>query len=196
MLAVDRGRRSNCRLGSRARAIPAPGEPGQRREHRSLHPARRERCLHLLLELAHEQSELERLRDATQHRASLLGEADGGLEQLLHLKGGSDLDGRPTTLLCGAVRFDHPAARNLIAMLPAIIHVQAGAPPHTDWMPSTLRLMAAEARQLRPGGEAVITRLGDILVIQAIRSWIDTDPAARTGWLGALQDPRSDAPSP
>jgi AraC-like DNA-binding protein len=98
--------------------------------------------------------------------------------------------GRPTTLLCGAVRFDHPAARNLVAALPAIIHVQAGAPPHTDWMPSTLRLMAAEARQLRPGGEAVITRLGDILVIQAIRSWIETDPAARTGWLGALQDPQ------
>jgi AraC-like DNA-binding protein len=53
---------------------------------------------------------------------------------------------------------------------------------------SVLRLMAAEARELRPGGEAVITRLGDILVIQAIRSWIETDPAARTGWLGALQD--------
>ena len=50
--------------------------------------------------------------------------------------------------------------------------------------------MAAEARALRPGGEAVITRLGDILVIQAIRSWIETDPAARTGWLGALQDPQ------
>ena len=57
-------------------------------------------------------------------------------------------------------------------------------------MQSTLRLMAAEARELRPGGEAVITRLGDILVIQALRSWIETDPAARTGWLGALQDPQ------
>ena len=34
----------------------------------------------------------------------------------------------------------------------------------------------------------MITRLGDILVIQAIRSWIETDPAAQTGWLGALQD--------
>ena len=48
--------------------------------------------------------------------------------------------------------------------------------------------MAAEARELRPGGETVITRLADILVIQAIRSWIARDPAARTGWLGALRD--------
>ncbi len=96
--------------------------------------------------------------------------------------------GAPTTLICGAVRFDHPAARNLVAALPHMIHVEAGSSTQIEWMQSTLRLMAAEARTLRPGGEAVITRLGDILVIQAIRSWIDTDPGARTGWLGALQD--------
>ena len=31
----------------------------------------------------------------------------------------------------------------------------------------------------------MITRLGDILVIQAIRAWIESDPAAQKGWLGA-----------
>jgi AraC-like DNA-binding protein len=48
--------------------------------------------------------------------------------------------------------------------------------------------MAAEAKDRKPGGDAVITRLADLLVIQAIRSWIAQDPAAQTGWLGALQD--------
>ena len=62
-------------------------------------------------------------------------------------------------------------------------------------MEGTLRLMAAEARELRPGGEAVITRLADILVIQAIRTWIERDPAARPGWLGALRDRQSAARS-
>ena len=33
-----------------------------------------------------------------------------------------------------------------------------------------------------------MTRLADILVIQAIRSWMAKAPAAQTGWLGALQD--------
>jgi AraC-like DNA-binding protein len=96
--------------------------------------------------------------------------------------------GAPTTLICGAVRFDHPAARNLVQMLPKTILIEATNSPHMDWMQSTLRLMAAEATELRPGGEAVMTRLADILVVQAIRSWIETDPAAQTGWLGALQD--------
>jgi AraC-like DNA-binding protein len=96
--------------------------------------------------------------------------------------------GAPTTLVCGAVRFDHPAARNLIEILPPLLHVEAASSPELEWMQSTLRLMAAEAKQLRAGGEAIITRLGDILVIQAIRAWIENDPASQTGWLGALRD--------
>jgi hypothetical protein len=80
--------------------------------------------------------------------------------------------GAPTTLICGAVRFDHPAARNLVEILPPIMHLEAASAPQLDWMQSTLRLMAVEAHELRPGSEAVITRLGDILVIQAIRSWL------------------------
>lgn len=98
--------------------------------------------------------------------------------------------GEPTTLICGAVRLDHPAARRLVDVLPASVHIDASDLTVTELMQGTLRLMAAEARALRPGGEEVITRLADILVIQAIRSWMETDPAARTGWLGALQDPQ------
>ena len=98
--------------------------------------------------------------------------------------------GTPTTLVCGAVRFDHPAARNLVGILPQTIVIEASDTPRASSMQSALRLMALEAREFRPGGEAVITRLADILVIQAIRAWIETAPAARTGWLGALQDPQ------
>jgi AraC-like DNA-binding protein len=96
--------------------------------------------------------------------------------------------GAPTTMVCGAVRFDHPAAQQLSKLLPRRIIVEAWSSPQMEWMQSTLRLMAAEAGQQRPGGETLVTRLADILVIQAIRTWIDTDPAAQTGWLGALQD--------
>jgi len=57
-----------------------------------LKPPRRERRLHLVLELRHEQGEVERLRDASQHRASLLGQPDRCLEQLLHPQRGAHLD--------------------------------------------------------------------------------------------------------
>ena len=100
--------------------------------------------------------------------------------------------GAPTSVVCGTVRFGHPAAHNLVALLPRTIVIEGspGSPsPEADWMRSTLRLIAAEGRELRPGGEAVITRLSDILVIQAIRSWIAGDSSGQGGWLGGLQDP-------
>jgi AraC-like DNA-binding protein len=96
--------------------------------------------------------------------------------------------GTQTRMMCGAVRFDHPAARNLVALLPEIIFVDAASTPDVAWMQGTLALIAAETKQPRPGGEAVITRLADVLVIQAIRWWMETDPTAQTGWLGALRD--------
>jgi AraC-like DNA-binding protein len=96
--------------------------------------------------------------------------------------------GTPTTVICGVVRVDHPAAEHLVRLLPRMIRVDAWNSPDMEWIQSTLRLMAAEARELRPGGETVITRLADILVVQSIRAWIARDPAAQTGWLGALRD--------
>jgi AraC-like DNA-binding protein len=96
--------------------------------------------------------------------------------------------GEPTMLMCGAVRFDHPAAAQLVGMLPPIVAVEPSGSARDDWLQSTLRLMTAEAGERRPGGETVITRLADVLVIQTIRAWLERDPAAQTGWLGALQD--------
>jgi AraC-like DNA-binding protein len=96
--------------------------------------------------------------------------------------------GAPTTIVCGAVRFDHPAAQHLVRVLPRLVAVDAWTSPQMDWLQSTLRFIAAEASELRPGGETVITRLADILVIQAIRSWIEKEAGAQAGWIGALRD--------
>ena len=96
--------------------------------------------------------------------------------------------GAATSLICGTVRFGYPAAHQLIRLLPKLICIEAWQSPQMEWIQSTLRLMATEARLMRPGGETIITRLADILVIQAIRSWMAQDPLAQTGWLGALRD--------
>jgi AraC-like DNA-binding protein len=96
--------------------------------------------------------------------------------------------GALTHVICGGIRFEHPAARQLVAALPSIIHIESSRSSRSSWLRSTLELLAEETRDPKPGGEAVVSRLCDIVVIQAIRSWIETDPAAQTGWLGALRD--------
>ncbi len=96
--------------------------------------------------------------------------------------------GEQTNLVCGGIRFDQPAARHLLNSLPRLIHVRASRSVGASWLQTSLALMAEETQQVRPGSEAVISRLCDIVVIQAIRNWIEHDPAAQTGWLGALRD--------
>lgn len=96
--------------------------------------------------------------------------------------------GELTHLTCGVVRFDHVAGRQLIALLPRVLQIDTWNDDEGSWLQSTLRFIAREARELRPGGETVITHLADILVIQAIRSWIDSVPETERGWLAALRD--------
>lgn len=98
--------------------------------------------------------------------------------------------GEACRMICGAVKMDHPAARRLVQLLPQQIALDTWSDPESEPIQSALRLMAAEAEHPRPGGEAVITRLADVLVIQAIRSWMAHDPSANSGWLGAMQDPQ------
>lgn len=97
-------------------------------------------------------------------------------------------DGERVRMVCGIVSFDDAAARALIELLPPVIHVDATTEQGTA-VSDTIRLLGVELGDVRPGGEAVTTRLTDVLVIQAIRTWLDAE-GETTGWIGALQDDR------
>lgn len=97
-------------------------------------------------------------------------------------------EGELTHLTCGVVSFDHVAGKRLIAQLPGVLQIDTWNDDDASWLQSTLRFISREARELRPGGETVITHLADIIIIQAIRTWIDTAPEANQGWLAALRD--------
>lgn len=99
--------------------------------------------------------------------------------------------GRASQLICGVVTFDDPAARELMRTLPAVLFIGGDTFAASSTIRDTLRLMAGELSHLQPGGEAVATRLADILVVQAIRAWLTSshDDAA-SGWLRALHDGR------
>jgi AraC-like DNA-binding protein len=106
--------------------------------------------------------------------------------EILRLGGG----GERTTMICALFQFEDPAAQRLVELLPEIIRIDTWAAPQAEWVQSTLRMIAAEAMEMNPGGETVITRLADVLVIHAIRYWITHSTCTQPGWLGALRDPR------
>ena len=97
-------------------------------------------------------------------------------------------DGDITELTCGIMGFDQFAGKQLMQQLPPMLIVEPGQYNQQDWLNSTLQFIGQEARQLKPGGETIITHLGDILVIQLIRHWMEHSPQASEGWIGALRD--------
>jgi len=98
-------------------------------------------------------------------------------------------DGEETHVICGAVSVADPTAKRVIGLLPDVLFLRASTLEH-EWLFGGIRLMMHEAQALKPGGDTIITRVADILVVQAIRAWLADDPAARRGWLGALRDPQ------
>lgn len=103
-----------------------------------------------------------------------------------HLQLGGE--GSRALMICGVVRFRQPMAQRLLTLLPDAVVLDAQAMPEHEWIVDTLQFIAAEAQRARPGGEAVLTRLADILVIQAIRHWLDAASASEQGWLAAMKD--------
>jgi len=99
-------------------------------------------------------------------------------------------EGERTVIACGGVRFEDPAAHPLVALLPEILHVRSRDDGQGNLLRLMLDAMGTEALNPRPGGTTVMLRLADILVIHAIRSWLDAGAEDRTGWLGALRDPQ------
>jgi AraC-like DNA-binding protein len=96
--------------------------------------------------------------------------------------------GLPTHMVCGSFRFSHGEGHPLLAVLPPLLHVKGQDGQALEWLDLTLRFLASEARHPRPGSETVITRLTEVIFVQAVRAWIEMQPEGRGGWLGALRD--------
>ena len=98
--------------------------------------------------------------------------------------------GEYTHLICGVLSFDQVAGTKPIAQLPAFIHTKSDSGELANDMNALMTLMAEEAQSLHAGGETIIAHLADIIVIKAIRHWIEHAPEASQGWLGGLKDPK------
>jgi hypothetical protein len=93
-----------------------------------------------------------------------------------------------TRVLCASYHQDPAVAMPLLTLLPDVLHLpsrQVG--PALD---TTLRLLAGEISRPEAGAGAVRNGIVDILLVQLLRAWLDTDPAhARTARLSALTEP-------
>jgi AraC-like DNA-binding protein len=132
------------------------------------------------------------LRDAPTTSATPLEQiiAQNPLEDGIRLRMGNR--GPTTVLLCGGFQLEGRSTHPLLANLPKMIHIRGKNGAAASWVRSTLRQIEIETRVMRPGAQTLIARLSDILFIQAIREYFNSQLQAggKSGWLGALKDPR------
>jgi AraC-like DNA-binding protein len=93
------------------------------------------------------------------------------------------------TIVCGFLGLDARPFNPLLAALPRVLHVSGAALGPDSWVASFLRAAVVESNQRRPGGEAVLERMSEMLFVEVLRRYVDTLPAGQAGWLAGMRDP-------
>jgi len=100
-----------------------------------------------------------------------------------------DGDGPITNLVCGGMVFENSAVDPLLAILPPVLHVKGNG--GQQWLGLTAKYVSWELDHGGAGATEVVTRLADILFIQAVRNYFDENAdSVESGWLAAARDPQ------
>ncbi|MFY7069137.1 AraC family transcriptional regulator [Nocardiopsis changdeensis] len=103
---------------------------------------------------------------------------------------GEDGRGRPSCVTlggsyhtCGAR--PHP----MLSELPRLVHLPARVGARTE-LGAAVELLGAELDRPRPGGDAIVPSLLEMLLVYILRTYIEENrSAAARGWLGVMRDP-------
>jgi AraC-like DNA-binding protein len=97
-------------------------------------------------------------------------------------------NGPLTRLICGCLRFANDATDPLLAILPPLLHFKQTAPV-VPWLQTAVAKILEELETDCPGAEAVVTRLAEIMFVQAVRAFFEQNAdCVPSGWLAAVRD--------
>jgi AraC-like DNA-binding protein len=91
-----------------------------------------------------------------------------------------------TIIVCGFLGCDLRPFNPLVAALPRLLHLPAERAG--GWIGRVIDQAAAESAERRPGGDAVLERLSEMMFVDTARRYLEALPANATGWLAGLRD--------
>ena len=91
-----------------------------------------------------------------------------------------------TRVMCGFLGCDMHPFNPLIAALPRMLHLRAG--PEDAWIGDFTRRVVAESHAHRPGGEAMLARMSEMMFVDAVRRYADQLPDNSASWLAGLRE--------
>jgi AraC-like DNA-binding protein len=108
---------------------------------------------------------------------------EGGLARIFH-GGGAEA----TLLVCGFLGSDE-VYNPLIESLPGALKLDVRQATSRDWIESSVRFAASELTAGRLASSSVLSRLSELLLVEAIRQYSSTRGDQEAGWLKGLKDP-------
>ncbi len=107
---------------------------------------------------------------------------------LVFERGGGGAD--RARVVCCFLGCDERPFNPLLTALPRTIHLPAtGSGAGAGWVAMLLKIAVQESGEARPGRDNILSRMSELMFVEAIRRHIETLPPARTGWLAGLRDP-------
>lgn len=87
---------------------------------------------------------------------------------------------------CGFLGCDLRPFNPLLATLPRLLHLPAAG--DGAWISQVMAQAVKASQEKRPGGEAVLERISEMMFVDAVRRHTERLPEESTGWLAGLRD--------
>ena len=97
--------------------------------------------------------------------------------------------GEVTRFVCGYMACEPRMSRLVLAGLPPMFKVNIRDDASGRWIEQSIRFSVDEAGGARPGGEAVLAKLSEVLFVETLRRYVAQWPEGRAGWLAGARDP-------
>lgn len=106
-------------------------------------------------------------------------------------RGGAESESA-TSLMLGCFTLDANQRNPFIASLPDVIHLNSDHVGSETGLESTIRLLTSEVAGNGPGGDILVGRLSEAILVQIIRAYITQIKNCKEtpGWLKAIADPQ------
>jgi AraC-like DNA-binding protein len=97
--------------------------------------------------------------------------------------------GEITKFICGYMACEPQLSRIFLGGLPPILktHIRTGL--SGQWLEQSIRYSVDNADVSKPGGEAMLAKLAEVLFIETLRRYIAELPPEQLGWLAGARDP-------
>ncbi len=93
-----------------------------------------------------------------------------------------------TSLACGFFACDASPFNPLLSSLPHLLHIHADSRDGDDWIPHFIGFALSESANKRPGGEVLLERLSETMLIELVRRYLGEQSDNQCNWLAGLRD--------